>query len=345
MECPICKTSLPDGGVCPTCRPAVQDTPTTVLEKAAELRAAGQIREAMALYINIINAAVDAPETAPVYELLGDAFHEQNDIARALEAYRRAVKLKPTSSNRQKFDDMIDLSRGGGAKPASTASHGPSLAAGVQKSLAGVQKSLSGVQKSLAKPQQPDAEAQPPVAEADQLVIGGQQPDAAPQPLVMGGQQAVIGTQQFVIGTQQPVAGAQLPSMTAPPTDTEIPQPLDDTPLPVTNLPYTGTAPDGTSADQGSFMSLSQQSEIQARNRAYLLLGVAVLTITISALLSAQPWQHAPKPTPNITPITFVRIDVVPLPPALGSSSGTGFSLLSQKPKTVGKPVDLTVKK
>ncbi len=63
-----------------------------------------------------MNSAADDPETALVYEFLGDIFSEQQDIPKALEFYRRAVALKPGDENRRKYDETIDLSRGAAPK-------------------------------------------------------------------------------------------------------------------------------------------------------------------------------------------------------------------------------------
>ena len=280
------------------------------------------MREAIAIYINLINAAVDDPKTAPVYEVLGDVMREQNDVPRALESYRRAVKLNPTVENRQKYDEMIDLSHGKVPTPA--ASPGSSLAAGVQKSFAGVQKSLAGVKKSLAGTPQPDTEQQQP---------GEEQSLADVQLAAIDVQQPTTGVQQPTTSTQQPIMGMQLPLTQV---DTEIPKTLL---LPIDNLPYTGPAFDEIADTSAAFnLPLGLRSDVPGRDRAFILLGIALVTLITSVLLTAQPWHHTPGPTPYKKPLSLSRIEILPLPPALGSASASGFSLLSQKPITVGTP-------
>jgi len=307
IECPICRRPLPEEGVCPICRPAARRKPTvraekTGLEQAAELLAAGQSREAIVLFLDIINAAPDDPKSAPVYEMLGDALREQNDVARALDAYRRAVLLKPTTSNRQKYDNMIDLSRVVEAKPIPVA---PT----------------------------PEPETGP------ELVIGGDQlPEAMRSPMTAMGQ-PIARAQQSPAAAQQPLVDMQKPLTSAQAQNIEAPLPLEETPLPVVNLPYTASSSsDGTPAQAEYYMSPAQYAALQARNRTFFLLGAAVVILIGSALWTAQPWHQKLKLTSYNTPISVVQIDVAPLPPALGSASGSGFSLLTQKPQTMGMP-------
>jgi hypothetical protein len=157
----------------------------------------------------------------------------------------------------------------------------------------------------------------------------------------MGGmQQPVAGVHQSPAAAQQPLVDMQKPLTSASTPNIEIPLPLEETPLPVTNLPYTmsGSSDRTSAAPAEYYMSPAQYATLQARNRTFFLLGAAVVILIASALWTSPPWHQEHKLTSYNTPISFVQIDVAPLPPALGSASASGFSLLTQKPQTVGTP-------
>ncbi len=317
----------------PTCRSTTQGTPSgtpatgSELKQAAALHADGQLREAITLYLTIINAAPEDPKTGPVYELLGDVFYEQHDVPRALECYRRSVKLQPSESNRRKFDDMIDLSRELPRKPT------PSPSSGLGP--------LAGVQRSLAKTQPPAGEGQPPSATGTSAVSESQYETTEASPSETEDQLIITSEPESNTGTPQPVKPIMFTNSAAlQPFEARLP--AGDTPLPVVNLPFplAGTDADVLPSMRGSLFSLPDiGGDLESRNRTFLLLGVAVVALITSGLLTAQPWAHVPTPMPNKVPIALGQtISAEPLPDALGSASASGFSLLTQQPKTVGAP-------
>ncbi|MHB9024324.1 MAG: tetratricopeptide repeat protein [Armatimonadota bacterium] len=123
MDCSACGSSLPEGATfCPACGAAATGAAAAgaplpsdiraLLTEVARLHGEGHLEEAVNLCVRFIAVDPKSQQNAQAYEALGDLYQEMDNGAGAMDAYRRAVYLLPTETNRRKYDELLDRLHG-----------------------------------------------------------------------------------------------------------------------------------------------------------------------------------------------------------------------------------------